>query len=46
MKGEGPYAALMRARFAKAKARAGVARAEIRLRTDLFVPPSDQGRLF
>jgi DNA repair photolyase len=46
MRGEGAYAALIRARFARARARAGLTTRDWRLRTDLFVPPSDQGRLF
>jgi DNA repair photolyase len=46
MRGEGPYAQLIRARFARARAAAGLASGAIQLRNDLFVPPSDQGRLF
>ncbi len=46
MRGSGPYADLIRARFNKARARHGVMNGRISLRTDLFVPPSDQGRLF
>jgi len=46
MRGQGVYAALIRTRFEKAKARAGLRGGRIQLRTDLFVPPSDQGRLF
>ncbi len=46
MRGQGPYAALIRTRFEKAKARADLAGGRISLRTDLFVPPGDQGRLF
>jgi len=46
MRGQGPYAALIRSRFDKARARHGLANGRITLRRDLFVPPSDQGRLF
>lgn len=47
MRGEGPYAELIRARFDKARARHGItSRGAIVLRKDLFVPPSDQLRLF
>jgi len=47
MRGSGPYADLIRMRFQKARARHGLEhRRMTALRTDLFVPPSDQGRLF
>ena len=46
MRGQGPYAALIRMRFDKALRRHGLANGRISLRKDLFVPPSDQGRLF
>ncbi len=46
MRGQGPYGALMRSRFEKARQRAGLESGRITLRRDLFVPPSDQGRLF
>jgi len=46
MRGQGPYGLLLRTRFEKARARHGLDQGRIRLRTDLFVPPSDQGRLF
>ncbi len=46
MRGQGPYAQMIRTRFEKAKARFGLADGRISLRKDLFVPPSDQGRLF
>ena len=46
MRGQGAYAALIRARFEKAKRRLGLAGGRIELRKDLFVPPSDQSRLF
>ena len=46
MRGAGAYAELIRMRFEKAKKRAGLAGGRISLRKDLFVPPSDQGRLF
>jgi len=46
MRGQGPYADLIRLRFDKARRRHGLANGRIALRTDLFVPPSDQGRLF
>ncbi|MBN8830608.1 MAG: hypothetical protein J0G94_08260, partial [Sphingomonadales bacterium] len=44
--GQGPYAELIRIRFEKARRRHGLHNGRIALRTDLFVPPSDQGRLF
>ena len=43
---QGPYAELMRARFAKAKVKHGLDGARMVLRTDLFRVPSDQGSLF
>ena len=47
MRGQGPYAALMRARFEKARKRFGLEGGRIELRKDLFVPPAGaQGRLF
>jgi hypothetical protein len=46
MRGEGPYADLIRTRFAAARRRHGLANGRIALRTDLFVPPSGQLRLF
>ncbi|MBT2185752.1 PA0069 family radical SAM protein [Sphingobium nicotianae] len=47
MRGQGPYADLIRLRFDKARARHGIHNdGRISLRKDLFVPPSDQGRLF
>jgi DNA repair photolyase len=46
MRGSGPYADLIRTRFDRARRRHGLANGRIALRTDLFVPPSDQGRLF
>lgn len=46
MRGSGPYADLIRMRFDKARKRHDLANGRIMLRTDLFVPPSDQGRLF
>ncbi len=45
MRGEGPYADLIRARFAAARRRHGLDNGHIALRKDLFVPPSDQLRL-
>ena len=46
MRGQGPFAALIRTRFDKARRRHGLGNGRIMLRRDLFVPPSDQGRLF
>lgn len=46
MRGQGPYAALIRTRFEKARARHGLDIGRIALRKDLFMPPGDQGRLF
>jgi len=46
MRGQGAYADLIRTRFEKARARHGLDIGRIALRNDLFVPPSDQGRLF
>ncbi|HEX7853573.1 MAG TPA: PA0069 family radical SAM protein [Sphingobium sp.] len=46
MKGQGPYAALIRTRMDKARRRHGLKGGRITLRHDLFVPPSDQLRLF
>jgi DNA repair photolyase len=46
MRGQGPYAELIRIRFEKARRRHGLGSGRIALRKDLFVPPSDQGRLF
>ena len=46
MRGQGPYAQLLHSRFEKAKKRHGLADGRIKLRQDLFVSPSAQGRLF
>ncbi len=46
MRGTGPFAQLLRTRFEKARKRFGLEGGRIELRKDLFVPPSDQGRLF
>ena len=46
MRGQGPFAALLHSRFAKARRRHGLTHGRITLRRDLFVPQSDQGRLF
>lgn len=47
MRGQGVWAELIRTRFAKAKAKAGMADARLTLRTDLFrAPVGDQLRLF
>jgi DNA repair photolyase len=46
MRGQGAFAALIRTRFEKARKRFGLEGGRINLRKDLFVPPSDQGRLF
>jgi DNA repair photolyase len=46
MRGSGPYADLIRLRFDRARKRYGLGNGRIALRTDLFVPPGDQGRLF
>lgn len=46
MRGEGPYADLIRTRIAKARRRHGLLAPRTTLRTDLFVPPGDQLRLF
>jgi DNA repair photolyase len=46
MRGEGPFAMLLRTRFEKARKRHGLDNGRIMLRKDMFVPPSDQGRLF
>ncbi|HWJ68501.1 MAG TPA: PA0069 family radical SAM protein [Sphingobium sp.] len=46
MRGQGPFAALIHTRFDKARQRHGLDRGRVRLRCNLFVPPSDQGRLF
>jgi len=47
MKGSGPWAELLRTRFAITCRRHGLERARIRLRTDLFRPPAGpQGDLF
>ncbi len=45
MRGSGPFADLIRTRMAKAARRHGLAGARIRLRHDLFTPPTDQPRL-
>lgn len=45
MKGEGPYAALISARMAKARRRHGLENARVSLIHDLFEPPTDQPRL-
>jgi DNA repair photolyase len=46
MKGDGPWAQLLQARFARAVRAHGLNGSRMSLRTDLFVPPSDQLRLF
>lgn len=47
MRGEGPWADLLRSRFARAVKRYGLDGERIRLRTDLFRPPAGaQGELF
>jgi len=47
MRGDGPFAQLIRTRFEKARKRFGLEGGRISLRKDLFVPPAgDQGRLF
>ena len=46
MRGSGPYADLLRSRFVRARAHYGLDNGRISLRTDLFVPPGDQGWLF
>jgi len=47
MRGEGPWADLIRTRFDIACRRSGIGRAKFKLRTDLFEPPQgDQLRLF
>lgn len=46
MRGQGPVAALIHMRVDKARQRCGINRGRIQLRRDLFIPPSDQGRLF
>ncbi|MET0365543.1 MAG: PA0069 family radical SAM protein [Sphingobium sp.] len=46
MKGQGPYAALIRTRMDKARRRHGLEGTRITLRHDLFTPPGDQLRLF
>jgi DNA repair photolyase len=46
MRGQGPWADLLRARFDKATKRYGLGQAKFALRKDLFVPPrGDQMRL-
>ncbi|CAN5199426.1 PA0069 family radical SAM protein [soil metagenome] len=45
MRGEGPYADLIRMRMDKARRRHGLIGRRIALRTDLFVPPGDQLQL-
>jgi DNA repair photolyase len=45
MRGSGPLADLLAARFARARARHGLDRPEPALRTDLFRPPSADGQL-
>jgi hypothetical protein len=46
MRGQGPWADLLRKRFEKAAARYGLRQAKFALRTDLFEPPQgDQLRL-
>ncbi len=45
-RGQGPYAQLMRTRFAKACAKFGLDKGRFELRTDLFRVPSAQGSLF
>ncbi len=44
MRGEGPYAELIGQRFALATKRLGFNTSRLRLRTDLFTPPSRDGR--
>jgi hypothetical protein len=39
MRGQGPWADLLRTRFEKATKRYGLRRAKFQLRTDLFRPP-------
>jgi hypothetical protein len=47
MRGQGPWAALLRTRFEIACRRHGLDRARIAIRTDLFRPPAGaQGELF
>ncbi|MBO9581261.1 MAG: PA0069 family radical SAM protein [Sphingobium sp.] len=46
MRGQGAFAQLLRTRFEKARKRFGLESGRIDLRKDLFVAPSDQGRLF
>lgn len=46
MRGQGPFADLIRMRMDKARRRHGLVGRRVTLRTDLFVPPSDQLRLF
>ena len=47
MRGQGPWAELLRARFKKAAKRYGLDAEVLRLRTDLFRPPAGaQGELF
>jgi DNA repair photolyase len=45
MKGEGVWAELIRQRFEKGAARAGLARGGVALRTDLFRPPRADAQL-
>ncbi|WP_156680519.1 PA0069 family radical SAM protein [Sphingomonas profundi] len=45
MKGQGPWADLLRTRFTIARRKAGLAGAGIMLRTDLFRPPEKHGQL-
>jgi DNA repair photolyase len=46
MRGQGPFADLIRMRMEKARKRHGLEGKRLTLRTDLFQPPSDQLRLF
>jgi len=46
MRGEGPWADLIRTRFIRARRKHGLDNARVDLRCDLFRPPSDQGCLF
>jgi len=43
-RGEGPYAALLAQRFKRALEHSGLTAPRLALRTDLFVPPTPQGR--
>lgn len=45
MRGEGPWADLLRQRFTKARLRLGLNLHKVELRTDLFVPPDMHGQM-